>query len=290
MNPTTAYVVEVREQRADALAASAAISYTSPPQPEPDARALAALLADGTAHGPGPWRRPIAGGQRTITLRHQPNPASAPAPRGSRRVWPGRSTRSSAMADESPASEDDRLLGPGESRPARRGEICDCGRPAITVLLTDTVGEVPWCGTNDLGPVDDQCSRDARRQLRLDRGRPITWKEWEDANASRRSDSLGRIRMLALTVCEECEGTGVTADPFAFGWEELVKLTDDAYRQAMRDRGYGNDGRDDDGRFPPPEEGPCAVCDGNGEVEASITLKQLVDTIRETVIAAGGQP
>lgn len=63
------FVVEVHEQRTQALTATPPLTYTSPPQTEHDARALAALLADGRADGPGPWRHPIAGGQRTIQLR-----------------------------------------------------------------------------------------------------------------------------------------------------------------------------------------------------------------------------
>jgi hypothetical protein len=63
------FVVEVREQRTQALTGTPPLAYTSPPQTEQDARALAALLADGRVDGPGPWRHPIAGGQRMIELR-----------------------------------------------------------------------------------------------------------------------------------------------------------------------------------------------------------------------------
>jgi hypothetical protein len=63
------FVVEVHEQRTEALTGTPPLAYTSPPQTEQDARALAALLADGRVDGPGPWRHPIAGGQRTIQLR-----------------------------------------------------------------------------------------------------------------------------------------------------------------------------------------------------------------------------
>ena len=66
------FVVAVREQRARALVGSDGESYTSPPQPEQQARALAALLADRPLQGPGPWRQPIAGGQRTIELHQTP--------------------------------------------------------------------------------------------------------------------------------------------------------------------------------------------------------------------------
>jgi len=65
----TAYRVVVAEQRAAALTGADGLHYTSPPQPEDQARLLASLLGGGPVHGPGPWRHPIAGGQRTIELR-----------------------------------------------------------------------------------------------------------------------------------------------------------------------------------------------------------------------------
>jgi hypothetical protein len=45
-------------------------SYRSPPQRLEDARCLAALLLDRGAEldGDGPWRRPLAGGQRRVAL------------------------------------------------------------------------------------------------------------------------------------------------------------------------------------------------------------------------------
>lgn len=36
-------------------------------------------------------------------------------------------------------------------RPVRAGELCDCGRPAVVVYVTDDHGDVPWCGLNDGG-------------------------------------------------------------------------------------------------------------------------------------------
>jgi hypothetical protein len=36
---------------------------------------------------------------------------------------------------------------PTPKRPAREGEICPCGEPAIDVLLYEDLGPVPWCGT-----------------------------------------------------------------------------------------------------------------------------------------------
>jgi hypothetical protein len=51
-------------------------SYRSPAQPLDDARCLAALLLDrgGELDGAGPWRRPLAGGQRYVAI--------VPAPAG----------------------------------------------------------------------------------------------------------------------------------------------------------------------------------------------------------------
>lgn len=60
--------VAVSEQRQPALAGLAAQSYTSPPQTLEQARALAGLLLGAPVLGAGPWRHPIAGGQRTIAV------------------------------------------------------------------------------------------------------------------------------------------------------------------------------------------------------------------------------
>ena len=64
----TRFVVTVHEHRTLALASREGQSYTSPPQTEQQARTLAGLLAGAAVIGPGPWRHPIAGGQRTIEL------------------------------------------------------------------------------------------------------------------------------------------------------------------------------------------------------------------------------
>jgi hypothetical protein len=64
----TRFVVTVHEHRTLALAGREGQSYTSPPQTEQQARTLAGLLAGTAVIGPGPWRHPIAGGQRTIEL------------------------------------------------------------------------------------------------------------------------------------------------------------------------------------------------------------------------------
>jgi hypothetical protein len=66
----TDYRVLVTEHRAPGLVNIDDTTYQSPPQTENQARALIALLT-GTPSGPpgrGPWRRPIAGGQRIIEL------------------------------------------------------------------------------------------------------------------------------------------------------------------------------------------------------------------------------
>ena len=62
------FVIAVSEQREAALAGCPAQSYTSPPQSLEQARALAGLLLGAPVAGSGPWRHPIAGGQRTIAL------------------------------------------------------------------------------------------------------------------------------------------------------------------------------------------------------------------------------
>jgi hypothetical protein len=36
-------------------------------------------------------------------------------------------------------------------RPARDGETCSCGRPAVTVSQTEKVGDVPFCGVEGGG-------------------------------------------------------------------------------------------------------------------------------------------
>ena len=65
---TGTFVIAVSEQRETALTGSPAQSYTSPPQSLEQARALAGLLLGAPVAGTGPWRQPIAGGQRTVAL------------------------------------------------------------------------------------------------------------------------------------------------------------------------------------------------------------------------------
>jgi hypothetical protein len=36
-------------------------------------------------------------------------------------------------------------------RQAERGELCTCGRPAVTVYSTEHYGEIGWCGRSDGG-------------------------------------------------------------------------------------------------------------------------------------------
>jgi hypothetical protein len=63
------YQVIVTEDRYSVLVGTDVITYISPPQTEQQARALITLLADAAVDGAGPWRHPVAGGQRTIELR-----------------------------------------------------------------------------------------------------------------------------------------------------------------------------------------------------------------------------
>jgi len=64
------YVVEVEERLDPRLARRDGGRYVSPPQTLDDARRLAALLLDceRCPDGDGPWRRPLAGGQRVVRL------------------------------------------------------------------------------------------------------------------------------------------------------------------------------------------------------------------------------
>lgn len=64
------YVVEVSEHLSTALSRRVGAEYTSPPQSLEDARRLAALLLDAAEppEGDGPWRRPLAGGHRIVSL------------------------------------------------------------------------------------------------------------------------------------------------------------------------------------------------------------------------------
>ena len=64
------YVVEVEDRLTASLARRSGGSYASPPQSLEDARRLAALLLDceEPPDDDGPWRRPLAGGHRTVRL------------------------------------------------------------------------------------------------------------------------------------------------------------------------------------------------------------------------------
>ena len=64
------YRVVVDDRVTGSLTGRSARSYRSPPQPLEDARCLAALLLDrgGDLDGDGPWRRPLAGGQRHVAI------------------------------------------------------------------------------------------------------------------------------------------------------------------------------------------------------------------------------
>jgi hypothetical protein len=64
------YVVVVTDRLLPALVGQAGCHYKSPPQDEQQARLLIRVLL-GTPRPPGgsgPWRRPLAGGQRRVTL------------------------------------------------------------------------------------------------------------------------------------------------------------------------------------------------------------------------------
>ena len=64
------YVVEVSDQLTERLSRRNGRDYASPPQSLDDARRLAALLLDRDEppEDDGPWRRPLAGGHRTVRL------------------------------------------------------------------------------------------------------------------------------------------------------------------------------------------------------------------------------
>ena len=64
------YVVVVDDRVNGPLTGRPARTYRSPPQSLEDARCLAALLLDrgGELEGDGPWRRPLAGGQRHVSV------------------------------------------------------------------------------------------------------------------------------------------------------------------------------------------------------------------------------
>ena len=67
------YRVIVVEHRTRGLVDSDGTTYISPAQTEQQERSLIALLAGATAAagGGGPWRQPVAGGQRIIELDRQ---------------------------------------------------------------------------------------------------------------------------------------------------------------------------------------------------------------------------
>jgi len=64
------YLVVVDDRVSGPLTGRPARSYRSPAQPLDDARCLAALLLDrgSELEGDGPWRRPLAGGQRHVAI------------------------------------------------------------------------------------------------------------------------------------------------------------------------------------------------------------------------------
>ncbi len=71
------YHVVVDDRVSGPLTGRPARSYRSPPQGLEEARCLAALLLDrgDELDGEGPWRRPLAGGQRHVAIvRAAPDP------------------------------------------------------------------------------------------------------------------------------------------------------------------------------------------------------------------------
>jgi hypothetical protein len=64
------YRLTVDDRLNTRLVGRRSISYTSPPQPYDEAIVLAGILLDRPEglSGAGPWFRPIAGGQRSVSL------------------------------------------------------------------------------------------------------------------------------------------------------------------------------------------------------------------------------
>ena len=64
------YRLTVHDRLNTSLVGRRSISYTSPPQPYDEALVLAGILLDRPEglQGAGPWFRPVAGGQRTVSL------------------------------------------------------------------------------------------------------------------------------------------------------------------------------------------------------------------------------
>jgi hypothetical protein len=64
------YRLTVHDRLNTRLVGRRSISYTSPPQPYDDAIVLAGILLDRPEglSGAGPWFRPVAGGQRSVSL------------------------------------------------------------------------------------------------------------------------------------------------------------------------------------------------------------------------------
>jgi hypothetical protein len=64
------YRLTVSDRLNTRLVGRRSIAYTSPPQAYDDALVLAGILLDrpDELQGPGPWFRPIAGGQRSVRL------------------------------------------------------------------------------------------------------------------------------------------------------------------------------------------------------------------------------
>jgi hypothetical protein len=86
----SSYVVSVVDTVAEALVGDRGLSYTSPPQPYPQALALARALLDVSVEPPRPgqayeWTRATAGGRRLVMLSPHDlpsatSPSNHPAP------------------------------------------------------------------------------------------------------------------------------------------------------------------------------------------------------------------
>jgi hypothetical protein len=63
-----------------------------------------------------------------------------------------------ALAELVAAEQDRRLVAGGATeRPAEPGEVCTCGRPAVTVFLVGRYGPVGYCGRSDGGERSGPC-------------------------------------------------------------------------------------------------------------------------------------
>lgn len=95
------------------------------------------------------------------------------------------------------------------NRPARDGEVCCCGEPAVVVVLTDDFGPVPYCGNSD----DDHSPSDCPAWCVQDHGLPYDRKHMDashvvplDAFPERSSLLVGLAKELNKPACIEVVG------------------------------------------------------------------------------------